>query len=274
MAKKAGSEEDEQDNAGLLVSLGEEVRTRRHQAGLSLRALGERSGVSERFLVLVEGGKANISVVRLEAIGRALGTNAAGLLQGFGATLPASADIKKPRIALLGLRGAGKTTIGSRAAARLGLPFVELDDLVCKRAGMSLAEIFEMQGQAYFRKLEREELDRLIDAQSTGIVATSGSLVMDHEAYEKLRREAITVWLRARPEDHFQRVLDQGDARPMESRPAAMQELRGILRARRPLYERARHVIDTSALGLDRSIDRLVKIVNEASRGTLPGPAA
>nr|WP_275939170.1 shikimate kinase [Polyangium spumosum] len=177
---------------------------------------------------------------------------------------------KGPLVALLGLRGAGKTTLGSRAAVRLGLPFVELDSLVVARAGMSLTEIFEMHGTAYFRRLEREELERLVARGDRGIVATSGSLVTAHETFELLCREAVTVWLRARPEDHFQRVIDQGDARPMASRPAAMEELRAILRARRALYERAAHVIDTSALGLERSTDRLVKIVNAASRGRLP----
>jgi len=276
---KVGGGEDEgtegaEAASSLLSSLGEEVRGRRRASGLSLRALAERSGVSERFLVLVEGGKANVSVVRLSAIARALGTTASVLLQGFGEAERAPRASRGPLVALLGLRGAGKSTIGSRAAARLGLPFVELDSRVCDRAGMSLSEIFEMQGPAYFRRLEREEIERLSDAHEPAIVATSGSLVTDHEAFEKLRRTAVTVWLSARAEDHFQRVIDQGDARPMASRPSAMEELRGILRARRALYERARFVIDTSALGLERSIDRLVKIVNESSRGTLAPPAA
>ncbi len=278
--KKPEAGGDEREGAGslLLRTLGERVRERRRAAGLTLRDLGLLSGVSERFLVLVEGGKANVSVVRLDAIARALETSASALLAEVSSEETITPAAKGPLVALLGLRGAGKTTVGSLAAARLGLPFVELDSLVVARAGMSLTEIFEMQGAAYFRRLEREELSRLLAsgggspersprASTGGIVATSGSLVTDHETFELLRRVAVTVWLRARPEDHFQRVIDQGDARPMASRPAAMEELRAILRARRALYERAAHVIDTSALGLERSIDRLVKIVNTTSRG-------
>ncbi|MDI1434239.1 MULTISPECIES: shikimate kinase [Polyangium] len=267
----AGADEPEGAGSPLLRALGERVRERRRAAGLTLRDLGVASGVSERFLVLVEGGKANVSVVRLDAIARALDTSASALLADAPTEAPRAAA-KGPLVALLGLRGAGKTTLGSRAAARLGLPFVELDSLVATRAGMSLTEIFEMHGTAYFRRLEREELARLVARGDRGIVATSGSLVTDHETFELLRREAVTVWLRARPEDHFQRVIDQGDARPMASRPAAMEELRAILRARRALYERAAHILDTSALGLERSIDRLVKIIHAASRGRLPPP--
>jgi XRE family aerobic/anaerobic benzoate catabolism transcriptional regulator len=250
----------------LLLGLGERVRARRRALGLTLRDLGQASGVSERFLVLLEGGRANVSILRLDAVARALGTTAAALLAETPSEQPPLPASRGPLVALLGLRGAGKTTLGSLAASRLSIPFIELDSRVVARAGMSLGELFEMQGAAYFRRLEREELERLVATGERGIVATSGSLVTDHDSFELVRRVAVTVWLRARPQDHFQRVIDQGDARPMANRAGAMDELKALLRARRALYELADHVIDTSTLGLERSIDKLVKIVNAAGR--------
>lgn len=259
----------------ILARLAERVRQRRRELALTVRELSALAGVSERFLVLLEGGRANVSVVRLEDIARALGTSAAALLsagelerdEGRLKGARGGADGGGgPLVALLGLRGAGKSTVGARAAARLGVPFLELDGLVAARAGMSLAALFEMHGSAYYRRLEREELARLVSARAAGIVATGGGLVTDATTYEMLRRNAVTVWLRARPEDHWSRVVEQGDARPMENRADAMNELRALLRARRALYEQADFVVDTSALGLARSVDRVVRIAREAAR--------
>jgi XRE family aerobic/anaerobic benzoate catabolism transcriptional regulator len=173
-----------------------------------------------------------------------------------------------PLIALLGLRGSGKTSIGEQAAARLGLPFVELDARIAERAGISLAEIFELHGGAYYRRLEREELERLVKAGERGIVATGGGLVTDHAVYARLREAAVTIWLKATAEDHWNRVVAQGDARPMANRADAMKELKGLLRARRALYELADHIVDTSSLGLSRAVDRVVKLAREASSKT------
>lgn len=252
----------------ILARLGERVRRRRKDLALTMRELAELCGVSERFLVMLEGGRANVSVVRLEDIARALGTSAAALLEETGRAGGAGQEApggRGPIVALLGLRGAGKSTIGARAAARLGLPFLELDALVAARAGMSLGAIFEIHGNAYYRKLEREELERLLAAGAAAVVATGGSLVTDHGTFDWLRRHAITLWLRATPEDHWSRVVEQGDARPMGGRADAMNELRALLRARGPLYERADFVVDTSALGLSRAVDRVVKIAREAA---------
>ncbi|XXX78811.1 shikimate kinase [Sorangium sp. So ce134] len=257
----------------ILAHLAGRLRQRRQELALTLRELAGLAGVSERFLVLLESGRANVSVVKLEDIGRALGTSAAALLSAGelaqeepGGPAAGEAGAGGGLVALLGLRGAGKTTIGGRAAARLGVPFLELDGLVAARAGMSLAALFEIHGNAYYRRLEREELARLADARAHGIIATGGGLVTDPATFERLRRCAVTVWLRAKPEDHWRRVVEQGDARPMANRADAMKELRALFQARRALYEQADFVVDTSALGLARSVDRVVKIAREAGR--------
>ncbi len=254
----------------ILERLAGRVRARRQERGLTLRELGAAAGVSERFLVLVEGGSANVSVTKLDDIARALGTTAAALLVPAASEArlekeTATAPGRAPLVALLGLRGAGKTTVGTLAARRLDVPFFELDALVAERAGTSLGEIFAMHGAAYYRRLEREELERFLAAGASGVLATGGSLVTDHGSFELLRRSAVTVWLKAKAQDHWARVVAQGDARPMADRSSAMNELRALLRARRALYERAAHVVDTSALGLPRAVDRVVKIARQAA---------
>jgi XRE family aerobic/anaerobic benzoate catabolism transcriptional regulator len=242
----------------LLRTLGRRVRARRRDAGLTLRELAERSGLSQRFLVQVEQGEGNPSVLRLDALASALGTTASELLAP-GAV--ASGEI----VALVGLRGAGKSAVGKLVAQRLAIPFVELDALVERAAGMRLAAIFELHGEAWYRRLEREVLLGFLDRANDAVLATGGSLVQDPETWALLRARATTVWLRARPEDHWQRVVAQGDARPMANRQDAMAELRGILRAREPLYAEAAHVVDTSALGLDGSVEAVCAL---AAAGT------
>jgi XRE family aerobic/anaerobic benzoate catabolism transcriptional regulator len=257
----------------ILEHLAGRVRARRKELSLTLRELGEQSGVSERFLVLLEGGRANVSVTKLDDIARVLRTTAADLLSDRPLDPPAHGPPRREArrgerlVALLGLRGAGKTTIGAAAAKRLGMPFIELDERVAERAGMSLGQLFELHGIAYYRRLEREVLERLVESGESGVVATGGGIVADHATYEVLRRAALTIWLKAKPQDHWSRVVAQGDARPMANRSGAMNELRALLRARRALYERADHVVDTSALGLERSVDRVVKIAREAGSG-------
>ncbi len=252
----------------ILERLASRVRERRKARAFTLRELASEAGVSERFLVLLEGGGANVSVVKLDEIARALGTTAAELIaeeEGEARESgPRGAKSSSSWVALLGLRGAGKTTIGAKAAERLGVPFVELDKVVAQRAGMSLGEIFEMHGASYYRRLEREALERLVAQGARGIVATGGGIVTDHANFERLRGAAATIWLKAKPGDHWDRVVAQGDARPMAQRPEAMSELRALLRARRALYEQADYVVDTSSLGLERSVERVVKIARRA----------
>jgi XRE family aerobic/anaerobic benzoate catabolism transcriptional regulator len=239
----------------LLRGLGGAVRARRTERGLTLKALAKIAHVSERFLVQLETGEGNISVVRLADVAEALGTTAAELLAS-GAERPAPIE---GTVALLGLRGAGKTAIGERLARSLGVPFVELDALVARRAGMSLEAVFEMHGERYFRRIEREVLAELLSEKRAVVLATSGSIVTDPQTYALLRQKTRTVWLRARALDHWERVVAQGDARPMRDRANAKAELKALLVRRTPLYEQADVTIDTSSLSLDEATQRVLR---------------
>ena len=238
-----------------LGALGAAVRARRTARGLTLKTLAQTAHVSPRFLLQLEGGEGNVSVARLLDIADALGTTPSELLAEAEGAPASPAGV----VALLGLRGAGKSSVGELAARELGVPFVELDALVAKHAGMSLATIFEMHGEAYFRRLEREALRKFLAETPRAVLATSGSIVTDRETFALLRKHAKTVWLRADAEDHLRRVVAQGDVRPMQGRPAAKNELRDLLKARRHLYAQADITIDTSSLGLDRTVARVVE---------------
>jgi XRE family aerobic/anaerobic benzoate catabolism transcriptional regulator len=232
----------------MLHHIGDRVRATRRDRGESRAALAVRSGLSVRFLAQLEAGAANISVLRLLEVAQALGLGLGDLLglEPRSAEAPTAAEQRKPVIALLGLRGAGKSSVGARLARALGVAFFELDALVEERAGLPLEQIFELQGQAAFRRFEREALARFLAATRTGVLATGGGLVTEPETYAFLRRGSTTVWLRTSPEQHWQRVVQQGDRRPMRDNPAAMQELRGLLAARIPLYAQADLTIDTT----------------------------
>jgi XRE family aerobic/anaerobic benzoate catabolism transcriptional regulator len=238
--------------AALLARLGTEVRALRQDRHLTLKALASMAGVSARFLVQLEAGEGNISVARLEDVAEALGTS--------GADLPARAsrerrEPEKKVLALVGLRGAGKSAVGRAVAKRRGVPFVELDERIASEAQMSLPSIFEIHGERYYRSLEREVLRKLLDERTPMVVATGGSIVTDSETWSLLRSRARTVWLEAKPEDHWNRVVAQGDVRPMRGRPRAMNELRQLLATRAPLYAQADVVVKTSGRALDDVID-------------------
>ena len=247
----------------LLRALGAAVRARRTDLGLTLRTLAARADVSERFLAQLETGSGNISVARLEDVAVALGTSAAELL----AVRPASAAPRLGKVvALLGLRGAGKSTLGPEVARHLGVPFFELDALVAREAGMPLSTIFEMHGEAWFRRLEQDVLRAFLETHPVAVLATGGSLVTAPDTYALLRKRATTVWLRAKPQDHWDRVLRQGDARPMRNRANAMSELKALLRSRRPLYALADHVVDTSSATFEEAATRIVAAVRNPKR--------
>lgn len=243
------------DRAEWLAKIGHQVRAARHGRGLSVRALSELSGVSERFLVGVEGGKANPSIGTLFDVARALGCEVQAL---FGPLRPAARALERS-VALVGLRGAGKSTLGHESAKHLGVHFVELDRRIFERAGMSPSELFDLSGLSHYRRLEREELDRVL-AGPPCVIATAGSLVTEAATYERLRASATTIWLKAKPEDHYGRVLAQGDLRPMADRVDAMKELRSILRARKALYEKAHHTLDTSRLSIWAATAEIVRL--------------
>lgn len=250
---------DEASRERVLATLARAVRARRLSLGMTVRELSERSGISQRFLVQLEHGDANVSIARLADLADALETTAAELLdESASSEAPA-----KSIVALIGLRGAGKSTLGARLAKRLRVPFVELDSLVEEAAGMRLDAIFELHGSSYYRKLEHDALRAFLGRSQPAVLATGGSLVQAPETYALLRRQAVTVWLQATPEDHMRRVVAQGDARPMANRANAMAELRTLLRMREPLYSQADHVIDTSELGLDGSLKALVKAAKD-----------
>jgi XRE family transcriptional regulator, aerobic/anaerobic benzoate catabolism transcriptional regulator len=234
---RANSRRQAERGHPLLRELGARVRMLRAERDLTRRALAEGSGLSERFVAELEAGRGNISILNLAEIARVLGVQPASLLPAQPATR---------FVSLLGLRGAGKTTIGQALAKRLGVKFYELDRLVEADAGMRLHEIFAVHGESYFRAVERDALKRLLTTEPGGVLATSGGVVASPEAFRLLLESTVTVWLRATPEEHWDRVVGQGDLRPMQNRPQAMVELRRRLKEREPEYAKAQIVCSTS----------------------------
>ncbi len=245
------------DDLDFLRRLGGVVHVKRQRQGFTARELAERSGLSRRFIALLEAGDGNASATNLRRLARALGVTLADLL-----TAADGPPARRP-IALLGLRGAGKSTLGAKAAKRAALPFVELDAVVERSAGLALAEIFAVHGEQYFRRVEREALREVVDADPPALIATGGGIVASADTFALLRERCVTVWLKATPEDHWNRVVAQGDHRPITSRPDAKAELRSILAARAPLYAQADHVIDTSHLDVEEAVAALVEIAKQ-----------
>lgn len=231
----------------LLYSLGREVRLLRRRRNMTLKALAQRSELSVRFLGKLEKGEGNISIGRLAAVARALDCALSVLIHRAEQAASDACDRKARIIALLGVRGAGKSTLGPLIAESLGVEFVELDHRIEELAGMSLAQLFELGGEPHYRELERHALQSLLSTEEPIVLATGGSLVSHPESWELLKRRAHTVWLRARAQDHWDRVLAQGDDRPMRRRDNAFDQLQTLLSARQPLYQQADSVVDTSA---------------------------
>ena len=285
--------------AGFLAALGREVRRGRAKRGMTRRQLAQASHTSERYLAQIESGTGNPSVTVLRAIAQALDIPAANLLGepaahgGARAALleviaqlpdhsltdltqlvearflpPDRAD-RARRIALVGLRGAGKSTLGRMLARQLGCPFIELDRVVEQDYGASIPDIIEMAGTATFRRHERAALAKVIAEHEAAVITTAGGIVSDRESYALLLRRSHTIWIKARPEDHMSRVMAQGDFRPMAQNREAMADLVAILEARSPDYVRAQAQLDTSGETVEQSFAKLMRIAAD-----LLGPSA
>jgi XRE family aerobic/anaerobic benzoate catabolism transcriptional regulator len=270
-------------------SIGERARARRRDLGLTLKALAERSGLSARFLSEVEAGRANPSGGSLSDLADALETDVLALLHAgpssdahaellafvqrldvehAEAALTLLRDARLDRsvrpVALLGLRGAGKSSVGERLAQRTGRPFIEVDRLIEAEAGMSLGGLFELHGEEHVRGLEHQVLRGALDGRAPAVLATGGGVVRHADSWALLASRAFTVWLKATPQQHWDRVVAQGDRRPMENRSRARTELEALYNARVPLYERADLTVDTSDTDVDGVCARILDALAEA----------
>ncbi|HEV3174754.1 MAG TPA: helix-turn-helix transcriptional regulator [Stellaceae bacterium] len=282
----ASSTEREPKNgeADYLRLLGERIRAARARRGMTRKILARDSGVSERYLAQLETGHGNSSIILLRQVAQAMSLPLAELVredpdhpvefsllvqslarldtkqlaqarklmtESFGASMERG---RRQRIALIGLRGAGKSTLGAKLAATLRIPFVELDREIERLAGMSLASLFDLYGQSAYRRYERRALESVIDSYDRAVIATGGSLVSEPATFDLLLSACFTVWLTARPEEHMSRVMAQGDLRPMAENTEAMDDLRRILEGRAALYSKADVAVETAGKSVDQSL--------------------
>jgi len=280
-----------------LRRLGERLRTLRNQRGMTRKALAAHARVSERYLAQLEAGKGNGSIVLLRRIASAIGLPVTQLLHD-GAEPPLdfvllsqflerlsppalanarklllkhfsepSEGLRRRRIALIGLRGGGKSTLGRLLAERLDVPFIELDREIERRSGANLSEIFDMFGQETFRRAEREAFNEVLSQHLHFVIATSGSIVTEPSTLELLLASCFTIWVRAEPEEHMRRVMAQGDMRPMANNARAMEDLVSILKSREPLYAKAEAVITTSGKTPEQNLAELLRLIAVPSTG-------
>lgn len=236
----------------------------RARRGMTRKALAQQSGVSERFISAVETGTGNGSILLLRAIAQALNVPLMAVLEDEAPAEPAPpprAEGYRRRVALIGLRGAGKSTLGPLLAARIGIPFVQLDREIERVAGMGLGEILELHGQAGFRRLEHDVLAALLGAHPALVLEAGGGVVAEQATYAALRAGCFTIWLKATPEEHMQRVVDQGDLRPMRDNRHALDDLRAILASREALYSLADACVDTAGRAPHECLRELEAVV-------------
>jgi XRE family transcriptional regulator, aerobic/anaerobic benzoate catabolism transcriptional regulator len=275
--------------SGFLDQLGQRVRTMRALRGMSRKVLAKVSGISERYIAQLESGKGNVSIVLLRRVSNAMGAHledlipatdptpdwpvirdllrkatpsqiarAKDVLAGHGATAHRASFAG---IALIGLRGAGKSTLGKILAKKIGWNFVELNKEIEAQNGLSIAEIIALYGQEGFRRMEQSALNQLLARNEPMVLATGGGIVSEPLTFDLILSSFYTIWLKAEPEEHMGRVRKQGDLRPMADDRSAMAELRNILVSREPLYARASATVDTAGLSVDAAAARLIDTV-------------
>ena len=283
-ANESGADHD------FLARLGGKVRDARGRRGLTRKVLARDSAVSERHLAELEAGRGNISVLLLRQVAATLGLPLAELLrengdqaleltliQEFLQRLPKQrlarvrAQLQRDfggnpagrseRIALIGLRGAGKSTLGEALAGELKVPFIELDREIEREAGTGLSEIFLLYGQQGYRRYEQRCLENILESQARCVIATGGSIVSEAATYDLLRSSCFTVWLKAKPGEHMSRVMAQGDMRPMAGNTQAMADLKRILQSRTALYGQADAVVDTGGRNIKQSLKDLKRVI-------------
>ncbi len=284
--------------ARLIARLAARVRAVRKDRGLPRRVLSEMSGVSPRYLAQLEAGEGNISVGLLQRVATALDVKIEALLaeqsppdrdlERLGRLYRQSsgdiqsqvrsllapqnpAVLRAQRICLVGLRGAGKSTLGRMAGEALGVPFVELNKEIEAHTDMPLAEVMALYGQDGYRALEAEAVARVVRQHDRLILAVAGGIVAEEATYNQLLERFHTVWVRTSPAEHMQRVRAQGDERPMKGNPAAMDQLKSLLSLRAPLYEKAEAEVNTSNKTVTSSLNDLMKVI--ATRGFLDSVA-
>lgn len=260
-------------------ALAQRVSLRRRSLGLSIKDCSARAGLSQRYWIQVEAGEANVSLTKLIGLCEALEVRLSELLsdgergqidlllsQLTADQLTEAYDLLRARfstkplplcLSLLGVRGAGKSTLGSALSAQLEWRFIELDEEIEREAGLSLSELFAVHGEPYYRRLEGEILHRLSDLTEPTIIATGGSIVTHPQHFARLKALSRTIYLYTTAEEHMRRVIDQGDQRPMRDHPHAMSALRSLLAERDPLYRSADLCLDTTHLSVDELIQRV-----------------
>jgi XRE family aerobic/anaerobic benzoate catabolism transcriptional regulator len=275
-----------------LLSLGKRVRELRNRRGMTRKTMAHDADVSERHLAQLEAGEGNISIVLLRRVAATVNVSLTELfsrdaeepvemrlIRRFLERLPAhrledvvfrlmrdfgpEENARRIRVALIGLRGAGKSTLGLRLSEDMNIPFIELDREIEKESGMPLAEIISLYGQTGYRGIEKRTLERVLRENNHAVLSVGGGIVSEKETYDFLLSNCYTVWVKAQPEEHMSRVIAQGDFRAMAGNDRAMEDLRRILEAREPLYRKADMCLDTSGNSVEESFAKMKVALQE-----------